>query len=84
MAQTSVTKAPERHDQTHEDGDADVPVGVNCRCRRWVDQRSDTQRSHSLFGCHIGVMNRNFGGERGKSSGKDSRALKKPPSLWGT
>ena len=38
-------------------------------------------RRNSLFGCHMGVMNRIFGGFRGKSSGKLSRALKKPPSL---
>ena len=35
----------------------------------------------SLLGCHMGVMNFIFGGFRGKSSGKDKRALKKPPSL---
>lgn len=40
-------------------------------------------RGNALFGCHIGVMKRIFGGLSGKSSGKDSRALKKPPSLDG-
>ena len=36
---------------------------------------------YALFGCHMGVMKRSFGGFRGKSSGNVSRALKKPPSL---
>jgi len=34
-----------------------------------------------LFGCHIGVMKRIFGGKRGYSGGKLNRALKNPPSL---
>ena len=48
---------------------------------RWETASMQTLRQCLLFGCHIGVMNRILGGERGKSSGKLKRALKKPPSL---
>lgn len=39
-------------------------------------------KNAQLFGCHIGVVKRIFGGFKGKSSGKFNLALKIPPSLW--
>lgn len=44
--------------------------------------RADREVTKSvLFGCHIGVMKRIFGGSKGNSGGKDSRDFKNPPSL---
>lgn len=63
-----------------EDRDAERAVRIDCAR---VSQTQACAARDALFGCHMGVMKRSLGGLRGKSVGKDMRALKKPPSLDG-
>jgi hypothetical protein len=64
---------------TYQDGDANHTVGINCMLGS--DYRYEKYTRGLLLGCHMGVMNRIFGGCKGYSEGKVNRALKNPPSL---
>lgn len=71
--------------KTDQNTNAHATIGIDCKeaPKRDVSDPLSTisTKLNRLFGCHIEVVNFIVGGSNGNSGGKDSRALRKPPSL---